>query len=106
MPDGFEVDQLVSLAEAGERFVEIADAAAGAHAEFTGAVQRHDGANSGFATTGRLATLAGMWGYQLDDLSKRAATTGGLLQESYGSYEEMEVAVIDSLDRIGSGGGA
>ncbi|MBA0125146.1 hypothetical protein H0B56_06290 [Haloechinothrix sp. YIM 98757] len=106
MSDGFEVEQLSNLAETGAEFVELADAAAAAHAEFTGNVQRHEGTNAGFVTTSRLGTVASMWGYQIDDLSKRTAATGGLLQDSHDSYEELEAAVVESLDRVDGGGGA
>lgn len=104
MAGGHGVD-FDSLTAAGNEFVDLADAAATAKAEFAGNVARHEGENVGFTTTSKQASLASLWEFHIDDLSKRTAVTGGLLQESSNSYSEMESTIIDTLDGINPGDG-
>ncbi|EHR61450.1 hypothetical protein [Saccharomonospora cyanea] len=99
--DGYGVD-LDSLVATGEAFVELADAARGAKAEFTGRVTGHDGANEGFTTASEAKSLAGAWEYQIEDLCKRTAMAGGLLQDSADGYRAMEQAVLDTLPPLSS----
>ncbi|MFF5987829.1 hypothetical protein [Prauserella flavalba] len=99
--NGYGVDPR-SLVAAGQRFVELADDAGEATAEFLGGVEPHAGANQGFATTGKARALASLWESQLDDLGKRTAMAGGLLRESADGYERMEDAVVESLPPLNS----
>ncbi|PXY21045.1 hypothetical protein [Prauserella muralis] len=94
--------EVASLVSAGERFIELADEASQAQAEFSGGIQRHEGANEGFTTTGTAASLATLWEYHIDDLSKRTAVAGGLLAEAADGYERMEDAVVETLPPLSS----
>lgn len=104
MTDGHGVE-LGRLTETGGAIVDLADEARHAMSEFTGSVERHGGANEGFATTSTLSSLASMWQFQIDDLCKRTAVAGGLLQEADGSYEEFESEITETLDGLGAGEG-
>ncbi len=99
--DGYGVD-LDNLVATGDRFVELADAAREAKAELTGRLAGHDGANEGFATTNKAKSLAEAWEYQIEDLCKRTAMAGGLLQDSADGYHAMEQAVLDTLPPLSS----
>jgi hypothetical protein len=101
--DGYGVD-IGSLVAAGGEFIDLADEAREAKAEFTGAVETHDGANEGFTTTGKAGLLASRWEFQIDDLCKRTAMAGGLLQDSAQGYEQMEDAVIATLPPLSAAG--
>lgn len=101
--DGYGVE-LDSLAATGGEFIDLADEAREAKAEFTGKVELHEGANKGFTTTSKASSLAMQWEFQIDDICKRTAMAGGLLQDSSTSYDEVEDAVIESLDTLDSGG--
>ncbi|EID56436.1 hypothetical protein AB8O38_09175 [Saccharomonospora xinjiangensis] len=99
--NGYGVD-LDSLVATGERLVEIADAAREAKAAFTGKAAADEGANAGFTTTSTAASLAEAWEQQIDDLCKRTAMAGGLLQDSADGYRDMEQAVLDTLPPLSS----
>ncbi|MGH3516579.1 MAG: hypothetical protein ACRDQ7_04045 [Haloechinothrix sp.] len=99
MPEGYGVE-LGSLAKTGGEFIELADEARRAKSEFIGSVELHDGQNAGFTTTSKANSLARMWEFHIDDLSKRMAMAGGLLQDSAGTYQELEDAVTASLARL------
>lgn len=91
-----------SLVATGGEFVDLADEAREAKAEFTGGVEAHGSANAGFATTSKASSLAGQWEFQIDDLCKRTAMAGGLLQDSADGYRQMEQAVTKSLPPLHS----
>ncbi|OQO94710.1 hypothetical protein [Saccharomonospora piscinae] len=99
--DGYRVepDKLVTT---GDELVGIADAAREAKAEFAGRVAAHEGANDGFTTTSKAASLAQAWESQIDDLGKRTAMAGGLLVDGAHGYAEMESAVLDTLPPLSS----
>lgn len=101
--NGYGVE-LGSLAATGGDFVDLADEARETKAEFTGSVELHEGANEGFTTTSKASSLAAQWEFQIDDMCKRTAMAGGLLQDSSASYQEVEDAVIESLGPLDSGG--
>ena len=82
--------------------VEIADEAREAKARFTGTVAAYEGTNDGFTTTSKAASLAELWEYQVDDLCKRTAMAGGLLEDSADGYREMEQAVLETLPPLSS----
>lgn len=97
---GVDPDSLVST---GEQLVEIADEAREAKARFIGAIAVHEGANSGLTTASKAASLAELWEYYVDDLCKRTAVAGGLLEDSSDGYREMEQAVLETLPPLSSG---
>src|SRR5690606_41885710 len=97
---GVDPDSLVST---GEQLVEIADEAREAKARFIGAIAVPEGANSGFTTASKAASLAELWEYYVDVLCKRTAVAGGLLEDSSDGYREMEQAVLETLPPLSSG---
>ena len=99
--DGYDVDP-DSLVSTGGQLVEIADEAREAKARFTGTVATYEGTNDGFTTTSKAASLAELWEYQVDDLCKRTAMAGGLLEDSADGYREMEQAVLETLPPLSS----
>lgn len=100
--DGYGVE-LSELSTTGDEFIGLADEAREAMSEFSGGVAAHEGANEGFTTTSKAGSLATQWEFQIDDICKRTAMAGGLLQDSSTSYQEVEETVIDSLGPLDSG---
>lgn len=99
---GYDVE-VENLTSTGDAFVDLADEAREAYGEFSGQVQVHDGANEGFTTTSKAQSLANSWEYYVEDMSKRTAVAGGLLQEAGQGYRQMEDDVIETLPPLGSG---
>jgi hypothetical protein len=99
--DGYGVDP-DTLVSTGDQLVDIADATREAKAELIGRVAAHEGANKGFAAAAKARALATAWEYQIDDLCKRTAMAGGLLEDGAHDYREMEQAVLDTLPALSS----
>lgn len=99
--DGYGVDP-DTLVSTGDRLVEIADAAREAKAELIGRVSAHEGANQGFVAAQKVTSLATAWEFQIDDVCKRTAMAGGLLEDGAHRYREMEQTVLDTLPALSS----